>query len=54
MIEVVTENSAPIGRYTGNAAVLYIDGHTNAVLPGKLVDQRAFIDIADSADFEHQ
>ncbi len=54
MIEVKTENPAPIGRYTGNAAVLYADGHTRAVLPGKLADQRAFIDIADRADFEHQ
>ncbi len=54
MIQVLTENPAPIGRYTGNAAVLYADGHTGAVLPGKLADQRAFIDIADSADFEHR
>ncbi len=54
MIKVLTENPAPIGRYTGNAAVLYADGHTRSVLPGKLADQRAFIDIADRADFEHQ
>ena len=54
MIEVKTKSPAPIGRYTGNAAVLYVDGHTRAVLPGKLADQRAFIDIADRADFEHR
>ena len=54
IIEVLTKRPAPIGRYTGNAALLYADGHTNAVLPGKLTDQRAFIDIADKANFEHR
>ncbi len=54
IIEVVTKRPVPIGRYTGNVAVLYADSHTGAVLPGKLADQRAFIDIADKVGFEHQ
>lgn len=54
LIEVLEESPTPIGRYTGNAAVLYADLHNNAVLPGTLADQRAFIDAADRANWTHE
>jgi type II secretory pathway pseudopilin PulG len=55
VIEVLNgDNPTPIGRYNGNAAVFYADGHIDAVAPGRLADQRSFIDIADRVDFQHQ
>ncbi|MCH8345101.1 MAG: type II secretion system protein [Planctomycetes bacterium] len=53
-LEVVVDTSAPIGRYTGNVAVLYADGHSNSQTPGTLVDQRKWINIADQGGFQHQ
>ena len=53
-LEVAVHTSAPIGRYTGNVAVLYADGHSDLQAPGTLVDQRKWINIADQVDFQHQ
>ena len=53
-LEVVANTSAPIGRYTGNVAVLYADGHSDSQAPGTLVDQRKWINIADQGAFQHQ
>ncbi len=54
VIEVYTQNPVPTVRYTGADAVLDADTHTDAVLPGRLADQRSFIDIADKINFAHQ
>ncbi len=54
VIETVTGCPVPIGRYTGNAAVAFADGHTDTMLPGAMTDQRFFIDIADKPDFQHR
>jgi hypothetical protein len=54
VIEILGDEPVPIGRYTNNAATAFADGHTDTLLPGKLADQRYFIDIADRIDFTHQ
>jgi hypothetical protein len=45
--------AAPIGRYTGQAALLHADLHTAPDVPGALVDQRRWIDAADAVDWKH-
>ncbi|MCH8164790.1 MAG: type II secretion system protein [Planctomycetes bacterium] len=52
-LEVAVNTSAPIGRYTGNVAVLYADGHSDSQAPGTLADQRKWINIADVWNFQH-
>ena len=43
----------PIGRYTGQVAVLYADLHCATESPGALSDQRKWIYSADTKDFIH-
>ncbi len=43
----------PVGRYTGQAAVLHADLHTEPRVPGILDDQRFWIHNADSTTFLH-
>ncbi|MHC4990922.1 MAG: type II secretion system protein [Planctomycetota bacterium] len=47
------QTAAPAGRHTGNVAVLYADGHVNAVSPSGMLDLRLWIDAADRNDFRH-
>lgn len=48
-----SESPVPIGRYTGNVALLHADGSTATATPGALVDQRVWIDMAEQRTFEH-
>ena len=43
----------PIGRYTGQAAILYADLHSEPKAPGELDDQRNWIDAADRKLWVH-
>ncbi len=52
-IEIFEAEPAPIGRYTKQAAVLFADGHVGNESPGALIDQRKWIDSADSEDYTH-
>ncbi len=50
---VATRASVPIGRYTGQVAVVYADLHCATESPGALSDQRKWIYSADTKDFTH-
>jgi len=50
---VATPASVPIGRYTGQVAVVYADLHCATESPGALSDQRKWIYSADTKDFTH-
>lgn len=52
-LEAMTDTAIPIGRYTGQTAVLYGDGHTEPQAPGALRDQRYWISSADNKDYMH-
>jgi len=52
-IEAMTETAIPIGRYTGQAAVLHADLHTAPQAPGALKDQRFWISTASGKDYVH-
>jgi hypothetical protein len=45
--------SVPIGRYTGQVAVLFADLHTDPRSPGSLDDQRLWVNTADKANYTH-
>ena len=42
-VEALTTTPAPLGRYTGLAALFHADGHTDADTPGALADQSRWI-----------
>ncbi len=51
---VATRTAIPIGRYTGQAAVLHADLHYAPQIPGELIDQRFWINTANTRDYRHQ
>jgi hypothetical protein len=56
VLDILTATSAPIGRHSGNAAILYADIHTDAKKPGALTDAafpNAWIDVAPCVEFTH-
>ena len=42
-VQTFTDTPAPLGRYTGAAAIFYADGHTDTQTPGALYDQSLWI-----------
>jgi len=42
-VEALRATPAPLGRYTGAAAIFYADGHTDSQTPGALADQSKWI-----------
>ena len=50
---LAAQSYIPIGRYTGAAAILYADGHTNSQKPGTLEDARMWINVAETREFTH-
>ncbi len=52
--ETFVETHIPIGRHTGQAAVLYADGHTSSEQPNMLFEPRMWINSTDQRFFEGQ
>lgn len=44
---------APLGRYTGDPAIMYADGHVDNQTVGGLLDMRLWIDSAGFRDYRH-
>jgi len=53
-LETFMETHIPIGRHTGQAAVLYADGHTSSEQPSTLYEPRMWINATDQRFFEGQ
>lgn len=53
ILQVNASTAVPAMRYTDQVAVAWADGHTSAVSPNELNDQRKWIPKADTADFTH-
>jgi hypothetical protein len=53
LVVIAQSTWVPIGRYTGQSAIVCVDLHTEATAPGSLNDQRRWIHTADSATFTH-
>ncbi|HWB21178.1 MAG TPA: prepilin-type N-terminal cleavage/methylation domain-containing protein [Phycisphaerales bacterium] len=53
VINVLAETSAPMMRYTNQAALVHADGSTTADSPGGLMDMRFWVNSASKADSTH-
>jgi hypothetical protein len=53
VLNVLTETSAPLCRYTNQAALVHADGNTTSTTPGGLMDMRFWVNSAEKANSTH-